>query len=240
MRSKRFRRGDTREDGKRFWHYSCRGLEYWVTAEHFERLRESAQELTRQWKEANPDKPRHYRKAWREANPERDKEHRRRWSKANPDKVRASMNKYARRRRATDPIYLLIGRVRCRLGKFLSRRGLVKQRGVSAMIGCSWRELREHIEKQFPEGMGWGNRGKWHIDHIVPLSCAKTMEDVLELSHYSNLRPIWERDNLRKSNSMPSPEEVPERLRRFIPSPQPQALKVPVPDQCSRFQLPAP
>lgn len=30
----------------------------------------------------------------------------------------------------------------------------------------------------------------WDIDHIVPLSSAKTEEDVIRLSHFTNLQPL--------------------------------------------------
>jgi hypothetical protein len=46
--------------------------------------------------------------------------------------------------------------------------------------------------------MNWENYGKyngelnygWDIDHIIPISFAKTEEDVLRLNHYSNLQPL--------------------------------------------------
>ena len=55
-----------------------------------------------------------------------------------------------------------------------------------------------HIERQFLRGMNWENRDKWHIDHIVPLATAKSEAEVLALNHFTNLRPIWSRDNLSK------------------------------------------
>ena len=48
--------------------------------------------------------------------------------------------------------------------------------------------------------MSWDNHGEWHIDHITPISYAKTEEDVLKLNHFSNFQPLWEFDNLSKGN----------------------------------------
>jgi hypothetical protein len=50
--------------------------------------------------------------------------------------------------------------------------------------------------------MCWENRNEWHIDHIVPLSSAKTEDEVYGLCHYTNLQPLWAKDNLQKSNKL--------------------------------------
>ena len=52
--------------------------------------------------------------------------------------------------------------------------------------------------------MSWDNYGLygWHIDHIVPLSNAKTEDDFYKLCHYTNLQPLWSLDNLKKSNKI--------------------------------------
>jgi hypothetical protein len=46
--------------------------------------------------------------------------------------------------------------------------------------------------------MNWENRGLyngelnygWDVDHITPISSAKTEEDVVRLNHYTNLQPL--------------------------------------------------
>lgn len=68
------------------------------------------------------------------------------------------------------------------------------------IIGCTHAQLKAHIEKQFLKGMTWENRDQWHIDHITPISKAICEQDVLALYHFTNLRPMWAADNIRKSN----------------------------------------
>ena len=46
--------------------------------------------------------------------------------------------------------------------------------------------------------MNWKNHGEWHIDHIKPLSSAKSEEEMNKLFHYSNLQPLWASENLKK------------------------------------------
>ncbi len=57
---------------------------------------------------------------------------------------------------------------------------------VLDFLGCDLKTAYKHIEKQFIEGMSWSNHGKkgWEIDHIIPVSSAKTPEDLIKLFHY--------------------------------------------------------
>lgn len=38
--------------------------------------------------------------------------------------------------------------------------------------------------------MSFENYGKWHLDHIIPLSTAKTEKEVIILNHYTNFQPL--------------------------------------------------
>ena len=73
---------------------------------------------------------------------------------------------------------------------------------IYKVIGCTQQELLQHIEKQFLKGMSWENRKLWHIDHIIPMDSAKTLEDNYKLNHFTNVRPMWAKNNLSKKNNI--------------------------------------
>jgi hypothetical protein len=105
-------------------------------------------------------------------------------------------------RRKTDVIYGLVNDVRYRVWFYLKSHNITKRNKTFEIIGCSPQFLKEHLENQFIDGMGWDNRSEWHIDHIIPLSSAKTEDELYKLCHYTNLQPLWAEDNLKKSNKI--------------------------------------
>jgi hypothetical protein len=74
------------------------------------------------------------------------------------------------------------------------------------LIGCSITQLREHIEKQFTDGMSWDNYGKWHVDHIVPCSAFDLFDASQQQAcfHFTNLQPLWAKDNRAKGGLKPA------------------------------------
>jgi hypothetical protein len=81
--------------------------------------------------------------------------------------------------------------------------GWSKDSKTQEYLGCDWETFMEHLESQFTEGMSWDNQGEWHYDHIYPISLAQTEEDMYIFNHYTNFQPLWAKDNLSKSNSVP-------------------------------------
>jgi|LakMenEpi03Aug12_release.lakeMendotaPanAssembly.Ray.scaffolds.fasta_scaffold30708_16 hypothetical protein len=102
-----------------------------------------------------------------------------------------------------DPSYKLKVNLRRRISFYLKSKNIIKTNTTFDIIGCSPEFLKEHIEKQFTEGMSWDLLGKHiHIDHIIPLSSAKNENELYELCRYTNLQPLWAEDNLKKSNKI--------------------------------------
>jgi hypothetical protein len=154
------------------------------------------------WRKENKDKVTNIGKIWREKNKESIKDRIKEWEKKNYQKIRDRKNKRARDRRKEDPVYHMINKVRCRLKKYLITFNITKKNRTFDIVGCTPQELKEHLEKQFKDGMTWENRNLWHIDHISPLSSAKTEEELYKLCHYTNLQPLWAEENLKKSNKI--------------------------------------
>ena len=108
-----------------------------------------------------------------------------------------------KREKRKDPIYKLAFNLRSRFNKAF--KGDYKSGSAVRDLGCSIIELKTYLESKFQLGMSWTNYGiqGWHIDHIIPLNSfdLSSDEQVKQACHYSNLQPLWAKDNLRKGST---------------------------------------
>lgn len=101
-----------------------------------------------------------------------------------------------------DPLYKLRIAYSRRINKCIKRFS-VKNIDFINNLGCSLEELKIHIESKFENWMTWDNYGKyngelnfgWDIDHITPLSKAKTEIEFKDLCRYTNLQPLCSKIN---------------------------------------------
>jgi len=132
-----------------------------------------------------------------------DKFYRGHWRCKHCDKIAARCKHNITRYRCKEcnPIGHLCASSRSTINGALKRNS--KRGKAIDLLGCTIQEYKEHIEKQFTEGMSWDNYGKWHIDHTIPLQYDNpSVEDVLARLHYTNTQPLWAIDNIRKGNKL--------------------------------------
>jgi hypothetical protein len=115
-------------------------------------------------------------------------------------KIRVKQSARSKNRRMSDPQYKLASNLRSRLSHAL-KNGQKVGSAISD-LGCSIEELKKHIENQFISDMSWSNYGKWHIDHIKPLSSfdLTNPEELKSACYYTNLQPMWAEDNWSKGS----------------------------------------
>jgi hypothetical protein len=83
-------------------------------------------------------------------------------------------------------------------------KGNTKHHRSVEMLGCNAKELKNYLASKFTDGMTWENYGRngWHVDHIRPCSSfdLSDPEQQKQCFHYTNLQPLWAKDNLHKGN----------------------------------------
>ena len=81
----------------------------------------------------------------------------------------------------------------------LAIKGFKDDSETAELIGCNYLNYMLHLNRQFSKRMNFDNKKDWEVDHIIPISSAKTKEEIMVLSKYTNLRPLWRKDNRKKS-----------------------------------------
>jgi hypothetical protein len=155
-------------------------------------------ERDREYYESNKEKIKNRKKRWREENRDEILGKKRLWYKENKDRVNKERVIKRKIKPLEDPTYSLKRNLNSIVRRAFLRNGYTKDSKTYEIIGCDFECLTHHFENQFEEWMTWENRGLyngelcygWDIDHIIPMSTAKTKEDVIRLSHYSNLQPL--------------------------------------------------
>ncbi len=168
------------------------------------RTKERVRQQTKEWRQKNLE---HY-SAW-------NARYRKR-----PDVLARNRSRF-RKRKASDPNFALAVALSASVARAIKTQVGRKAAKSIKLLGCSIRKARKHIESQFQKGMSWENFGThgWHIDHIVPCYAfdLRIKKNQYKCFHYTNLRPLWASDNIRKGATVPG--ELPLHYRYPNPSP---------------------
>ena len=160
------------------------------------------QERRNTYNELHSEDRKQYHQRRYEAHKEEIKERERKRYRQNKPVIRAKQTIYNRKKYKTDPLYKLAYNLRTRILAAIKRGKGIKQSKTVELLGCTVAEARAHIESLWQPGMNWSNHNihGWHIDHIKPC-CTFDLTDLEQQKqcfHYTNLRPLWAKDNLSR------------------------------------------
>lgn len=180
--------------------------EYWAKYYQLnaDRLREAAKEYANSNKEKRKEL---FRKHYIE-NIEYHKQRANKYRIENWDRILENKKKNHKKRMKTDPEYRSYVAMRSILQRTIKQAKTKKDDKTVNMLGYSSKELFDHMQLLFDEGMTWLNHGEWHIDHIKPVSLflEEGITDPKIINALDNLQPLWAEDNLSKSNKYKKPQ----------------------------------
>jgi len=125
----------------------------------------------------------------------------------NKEKINKNRRIYVKIKRRANINFKILLNLRNRIR--LALNGICKSKKTKELLGCSIEKLKKYLEKKFKPNMSWSNYGsgkngkgiiEWQVDHIKP--CASfdlsNPEEQRKCFHYTNLQPLWARENLSK------------------------------------------
>lgn len=202
---------------------SCKDCKKKYQQENKERIKENKskyyienKDKFKEYKRNNKDKSKEYNKKYRDKNKDKIKSHKltdeqkvkkkiytKKWLEENKKKVKIQKNNYKIEKMKNDVLFSLKHNINTSILYHLRISGYSKKSKTHEILGCSFVEFKIYLESKFEDWMSWENRGLyngesnygWDIDHIIPISIAQTKEDVIKLSHYTNLQPLCSKIN---------------------------------------------
>lgn len=143
-------------------------------------------------------------KLWSSKNREHLREYHKKWRENNVSHLRESRNRYEKMHKDNNPTYKLICNFRTAICTVLKEKKLTKYGHYFDILGYTQQDLIDHLDKLLNNGMTWENYGKWHVDHKIPISFFKFKsindDEFKKCWSLDNLQPMWEKENLSKSN----------------------------------------
>jgi hypothetical protein len=173
---------------------------------------------TRVYRKENLGKYTAYQKDYCEKNSQRIKERLRKYRAANRENRQAYLTKWrnlnrdrylekrrliGQRKRVENENIRMRAALRARLHTVL--KGNKKVDSAKNLLGCSLEDFWMYLESKFEPAMTRQNHGKlWHIDHIMPCAIFDLTkpEHQKRCFHFSNLQPLFGKDNLRKGSKI--------------------------------------
>jgi len=100
----------------------------------------------------------------------------------------------------TEPQFKILTALRNRLYSAIKNEW--KKESSTEILGCSIKEFKIYLEKQFLPEMSWENHGEiWEIDHII--GCVnfnmESIEEQKKCFHYTNMQPLFKTSDIAKS-----------------------------------------
>lgn len=181
----------------------CNKLNKARNKEYYQKNKKEILEKKREYYQDNKEDIKKKNKSYYYENQEKcQKEARERYEKSCPDKRRKTKLKYYHEKLKHCPENKIRTNLSRRIRDFIHK----DNETTEELLGCTFEEFKTYLESMFLDGMTWENYGVhgWHIDHIIPCSSfdLSKSEEIEICFHYSNLQPLWAKDNIRKGNKI--------------------------------------
>ena len=167
---------------------------------YYYRNREKENARSKIYKERNKDELKEKRRMYNLEHQKENSAYRKRYAEAHKKEIAIQKAKWHKKQMAENINYKLSAYLRNRATKATKRK--TKVGSFVRDLGCSMGQFRLFVENQFEEGMTWDNYGKWHLDHVMPLSSFDLTKraEFLTACNWLNYQPLWATNNLKKGS----------------------------------------
>jgi len=152
----------------------------------------------KEYRDNNKERISDYQKEYIKDNKDKRSTQRKNYYKENKVKVKSQKKLWTNNNIIKDDLYKLKNTIRRNISSSFKRNCYVKNSHTEDILGCSFSDFKLYLESKFKPWMTWENKGLyngelnygWDIDHIIPVSNAITVDELIKLNHYTNLQPL--------------------------------------------------
>lgn len=178
-------------------------------------------EMSREWKKKNKERMAEYGHQWRQKHHEAIQAYNAAYAQANKEVIQRRSSKYHTERAKVDFGFKLAKNLRTSLRHLVKLGNMAKGAKALQLLGCELEFLKTWFKYNFTSDMNFENHGVvWHIDHTIPVSLFNLTnnEEAKACFHWSNLKPMYAKDNMSKKNNLTIDElnEHESRLNSFL------------------------
>ena len=161
---------------------------------------EKSKARVKKWQVDKPEMSRAKAKRHREAH--KHEEEYKLNQKAREARGRAKTTAREMKRYHLDAAFNAIKKARMRLTNLVKVKGAHKKGRTTALLQCTAKQLAVHLNRQRPAD----DIRLQHMDHIFPLAkyAIAALGQQAKAMHYSNLQPLTKKENLDKSDKLPT------------------------------------
>lgn len=132
--------------------------------------------------------------------------------KNNPEKFAKRWQKYEKNLKIVNPTAYKMRLIRDRMRRFFQQKKLKKTNHTVEALGCTGQFFHEYITEKMKIWNATHDEQMTHmnidLDHIKPGSLAQNEEDMMKLSHWTNIQPLLKRHNGQKRNKWSKEDEI--------------------------------
>jgi hypothetical protein len=166
--------------------------------------KEKRKQYDKQYKQDHKEEIKQYHRQYYQDHKEERKQYDKQYNQDHREEKKQYDRQYENKKYKTDTTFRLRRIISKAIRKSIKRNKNGYHWGD--LVGYTLDDLKQHLEKQFKDGMSWDNYGNWHIDHVIPQSWFKFKSyDDPEFKLcwcLGNLQPLWAKENISKNGNL--------------------------------------
>lgn len=174
--------------------------------EHKEEIREKRKEYLKQYNKKYKQTHKEQIKKYNQENKDKFKQYKKKYRKNHKEIIQEYDSKYRKKRKREDYLFNMSHQIRNLIRTSFKRESCIKANKTEEILGCKMDYFIEYLiktyENNYNEKWDWNYLKDVHIDHIIPISTAKSEEEIIKLNHYTNLQLLKAEDNMQKSDKL--------------------------------------